>query len=234
MILFDFCHQYICCSDCSSVEYIVIAELKLYLPKLAFCSDDSDSYAFGVYPPGGVVTGNGVKKIGETYYFIPADSLVGEQLFTYEFGGRKVQLVASVVTRPQARFSYEVKEFVVGEDGVATAAIVQFTNLSLDADEFHWDFGDSITSSEDSPSHTFDISKENSFKVTLTAMTEACRDQTAQDLSLVPVSFYIEKHVKEFCSADADAYTLIAEPAGGVWAIILPSTLKQAPSIRTG
>ncbi|MCB2182649.1 MAG: PKD domain-containing protein [Desulfobulbaceae bacterium] len=216
MILFDFCHQYICCSDCSSVEYIVIAELKLYLPKLAFCSDDSDSYAFGVYPPGGVVTGNGVKKIGETYYFIPADSLVGEQLFTYEFGGRKVQLVASVATRPQARFSYEVKEFVVGEDGVATAAIVQFTNLSLDADEFHWDFGDSITSSEDSPSHTFDISKENSFKVTLTAMTEACRDQTAQDMSLVPVSFYIEKHVKEFCSADANAYTLIAEPAGGV------------------
>ncbi|NOR11308.1 MAG: PKD domain-containing protein [Desulfovibrionaceae bacterium] len=215
LILFDFCHQYICCSDCSSVEYVVIAELKLYLPKLAFCIDDLESYAFGVYPPGGVVTGSGVKKIKETYHFIPAGSSVGAQLFTYEFGGRKVQLVANVSASPQAGFSFTVINSVVREDGIATAVIVQFTNLSLDADEFHWDFGDGLTSKEDSPVHTFDLSTENSFKVTLTAMTEACRDETFQEFSQVPTAFYIEKHLTEFCHTDTAAYKLVVEPADG-------------------
>lgn len=215
LILFDFCHQYICCSDCSSVEYVVIAELKLYLPKPAFCVDDSDNYAFGVYPPGGVVTGSGVKKIGETYYFIPSDSSIGEQLFSYKFGGREVQLVATVAARPKARFSYIVKEFVVGTDGIATAAIVQFTNLSIDSDEYHWDFGDGITSIEDSPVHNFNVSTENTFQVSLTAKNEACKDETVQELSLVAITFYIEKHISEFCNADTNSYNLIAEPVDG-------------------
>ena len=218
LILFDFCHEYICCSDCSSIEYVVVAELKLYLPKLAFCIDDSDNYAFGVYPPGGIVTGSGIKKIGETFYFTPADSSVGEQLFSYEFGGREVQLVANVMARPQARFSYSIREFVANDDGIATAAIVRFTNLSVDADEYVWDFGDGITSVENSPTHTYNLTDENTFQVTLTAMVEACRDETEQELSLVPIEFYVEKHVAEFCNSDTTAYTLIAEPIeGGVF-----------------
>lgn len=218
LILFDFCHPYICCSECASVQYVVIAELKLYLPKLAFCIDDSDSYAFGIYPPGGVVKGSGVKKIGETFYFIPANSSVGEQVFSYEFGGREVQLVARVMARPQARFSYTVKEFAAGEDGVAVAAIVQFTNLSVNADQYHWNFGDGLTSSEDSPTHTFDLSGQNTFSVTLTASVEACRDQSVQVLSLVQIEFYIEKHITEFCNDDTTAYQLIAIPdEGGVF-----------------
>jgi PKD repeat protein len=215
LILFDFCHPYICCSDCSSIEYVVVAELKLYLPKLVFCIDDSDNYAFGIYPPGGMVKGAGVKKIGETYYFVPADSATGEQLFSYEFGGREVQLVANVMARPQARFSHTVREFVANADGIATAAIVQFTNLSVDADEYHWNFGDGITSNEDSPEHTFDLTGQNTFQVTLVAAVEACRDETDQELSLVPIEFYIERHIAEFCNADPTAYNLIAEPVDG-------------------
>jgi len=161
------------------------------------------------------VNGSGVKKIGETFYFTPSNSSPGEQLFSYAFGGREVQLVAKVMTRPQARFSYEVKEFAAGEDGIAAAAIVQFTNLSVDAAEYQWDFGDGITSVEDSPTHTFDLAVQNTFKVTLTAMVEACRDQTDQKLSLVPIEFYIEKHIAEFCIADTTAYNLITKPEDG-------------------
>jgi len=218
LILFDFCHPYICCSDCSSIEYVVIAELKLYLPKLAFCIDDSDNYAFGVYPPGGIVKGSGVKKIGETFYFTPADSSLGEQLFSYEFGGREIQLVANVMARPQARFSYTIREFVANDDGIATAAIVRFTNLSVDADEYYWDFGDGITSDEDSPTHTYNLTDQNTFQVSLTASVEACRDQSDQELNLVPIEFYIEQHIAEFCNSDTTAYNLIAEPVeGGVF-----------------
>lgn len=218
LVLFNFCHQYICCSDCSSIEYVVIAELKIYLPKLMFCIDDTENYAFGVYPPGGQVQGSGVKKIGETYYFIPSDSSIGEQLFKYVFGGREVQLVAKVAARPQARFTYMVEKFVSGEEGLATAVIVRFTNLSTNADEYHWQFGDDITSVDDSPVHTYDLTDQNSFKVTLTAITDACRDETTQELSLVPIEFYIEKHLAEFCNADPAGFKLIAEPVeGGVF-----------------
>lgn len=218
LILFDFCHSYICCSECSSIEYVVIAELKLYLPKLAFCIDDSNNYAFGIYPPGGIVKGSGVKKIGETFYFTPSESSVGEQLFSYEFGGREIQLVANVMARPQARFAYTIMEFVANEDGIATAAIVQFTNLSVDADNYYWEFGDGITSEDDSPKHTFNLTEGNTFQVTLTATVEACKDKTEQELSLVPIEFYIEQHIEEFCNADTNIYNLIAEPVeGGVF-----------------
>ena len=212
LVLFDFCHPYICCSDCTSVEYVVVAELKLYLPKLAFCLDDTENYAFGVYPPGGVVRGQGVKKIGETFYFTPVNSALGEQIFSYEFGGREVQLIANVMPRPRARFTYTIKEFAAGDDGLAAAAIVQFENLSVDAEQYRWDFGDGFSSAEDAPVHTFDLSSENTFSVTLVAIAEACRDETAQTLSLVQIDLYIENHLTEFCVNDTTAYKLITDP----------------------
>jgi PKD repeat protein len=215
LVLFDFCHPYICCSDCASVEYVVVAELKLYLPKLAFCMDDSETYAFGVYPPGGVVKGNGVKKIGETFYFIPSNSSLGEQVFSYEFGGREVQLIATVMARPTARFSYVIEKFSAGEDGIATAAIVRFDNLSTDAQSYRWDFGDGLTSEDDAPVHTFDLSAEHTFNVTLVAIAEACRDEMEQVLNLVQIELFIENHLTDFCNTDTTAYQLVTDPVNG-------------------
>jgi PKD repeat protein len=45
--------------------------------------------------------------------------------------------------------------------------VVSFTNLSLNADEYLWDFGDGYTSTEEHPTHAY--SEEGPFTVSLTA-----------------------------------------------------------------
>lgn len=210
MILFDFCHDYVCCSDCSEIKYVVLAELKLYLPKLTFCVSDTESYAFGVFPEKGLLTGTGVKKVGETYFFVPGDSSVGEQIFTYKIGGREIQLIANVFAHPLARFSYEVQEI----DN--QSAVVAFDNLSTDGDIFHWDFGDGSTSVDHSPLYTFNLLEGNTFKVVLTAKNQGCEHQFEMELPLIPITFFIEAHVDSFCIEDDFAYPLVMEPPGGV------------------
>ncbi|MCP4117491.1 MAG: PKD domain-containing protein [Desulfobacteraceae bacterium] len=210
IILFDFCHDYVCCSECSEIKYVVLAELKLYLPKVAFCANDTESYAFGVFPEKGVLTGSGVKKVAETYYFVPADSSVGEQIFTYKIGGREIQLVANVFAHPTAGFSYEVQEID------SQAAVVAFDNLSTDGETFHWEFGDGHTSVDHSPVHTFSLLEGNTFKVVLTAKNEGCEHQFEMELSLIPITFFIEEHRDSFCIDDGFAYPLSMEPPGGV------------------
>lgn len=210
MILFDFCHDYVCCSDCSEIKYVVLAELKLYLPKVAFCVNDTERYAFGVFPDKGILTGSGVKKVGDTYYFVPGNSSVGEQIFTYKIGGREIQLIANVFAHPSARFSHEVLEI----DN--QAAVVAFDNLSTDADTFHWDFGDGNTSVDHSPKYTFSLLEGNTFKVVLTAKNQGCEHQFEMELSLIPITFFIQEHRDSFCVEDDFAYPLVMEPPGGV------------------
>lgn len=209
MILFDFCHDYVCCSECAEIKYVVLAELKLYLPKEAYCENDTESYAFGVFPEKGILTGDGVKKIGETWYFVPSDSSVGEQIFTYKIGGREIQLIANVYAHPSARFSYEVQEID------SQAAVVAFDNLSTDGETFLWEFGDGHSSVDHSPVHTFSLLEGNTFKVVLTAKNEGCDHQFEMELTLIPISFFIEEHQDSFCVQDDFAYPLVMEPPGG-------------------
>lgn len=60
---------------------------------------------------------------------------------------------------PAAGFTYEVDP--------ADFFTVDFTNTSINAQTYSWDFGDGNTSTEASPSHTYDA--EGNFTVTLTA-----------------------------------------------------------------
>ena len=50
---------------------------------------------------------------------------------------------------PVANFNYSYTDNVAPAD-------VTFTNLSTDAEEYSWDFGDGNTSSSTSPTHTFE------------------------------------------------------------------------------
>jgi len=81
---------------------------------------------------------------------------------------------SSSVEAPTARFIY-----VVGEDN---GLMVTFTNASLNADTYSWDFADGESSTETSPSHTYATS--GTYDVTLTATNSGGSDAVTKSLEL--------------------------------------------------
>jgi len=80
----------------------------------------------------------------------------------------------SSVEPPTARFNYAVDE----DNGL----IVTFTNVSLNADTYSWDFGDGESSTEMSPSHTY--ATDGTYDVTLTATNSGGSDAVTESLEL--------------------------------------------------
>lgn len=96
----------------------------------------------------------------------------------------------AVAVRPVADFSY-------GYNDEYTAMDIAFTNLSLNANTYHWDFGDGQTSSETNPIHFFqlpDDAPEKEYLVRLTAFRQnpSCSDQDSSTvIKLVKQSFIL-------------------------------------------
>ena len=80
----------------------------------------------------------------------------------------------SSVEPPTARFNYTVDE----NNGL----LVNFTNASLNADSYSWDFGDDESSTEMSPSHTY--AADGTYHVTLTATNSGGSDVATDTLVL--------------------------------------------------
>ena len=75
-----------------------------------------------------------------------------------------------------AAFSYEAD--------TADYFTIQFTNNSVNADSYIWNFGDGSTSTQVSPAHTF--SAENTYTVSLTANNiQGGSDMTSMDIQIV-------------------------------------------------
>lgn len=77
--------------------------------------------------------------------------------------------LVSVFVLPTPAFDYTV-------DGNT----VTFTNLSTNATDYFWDFGDGNTSFETDPVHTF--ATDGFYQVTLNALTPACGNATSQNI----------------------------------------------------
>ena len=80
----------------------------------------------------------------------------------------------ATVEAPTARFTYTVDE----NNGL----LVNFTNASLNADSYSWDFGDGETSTEMSPSHTY--AADGTYNVSLTATNSGGSDMASESLEL--------------------------------------------------
>ncbi len=105
-----------------------------------------------------------------------ADVDPGEYTFTVtDANGCSVQETVSIEDAPTVEAAFESSAQVINlQDGSAT---VTFTNNSINADVFTWDFGDgSATSEEAAPTHTY--TEEGAFVVTLTAANDQCDDVT--------------------------------------------------------
>ena len=103
---------------------------------------------------------------------------------------------SSSVDLPMARFTYTVDE----DNGL----MVMFTNASLNADSYSWDFGDEESSTEMSPSHTY--AADGTYDVTLTATNSGGSDMATETLELA----------RELALADLNDTWKVAPEAGAL------------------
>jgi len=83
----------------------------------------------------------------------------------------------ATVEAPTARFTYTVD----ADNGL----LVNFTNSSLNADTYSWDFGDQETSTNMSPSHTY--AADGEYTATLTATNSGGSTSASETLTLTSV-----------------------------------------------
>jgi len=117
-----------------------------------------------VSPPGGTWTGDGVID-GR---FIADSAGLGDHILTYrtatdKFGCQGSDTIHIKVIMPQAPSAY----FEPDTSG-CTPLVVHFRNLSKGAMTYLWDFGDKIFSSEQDPTHTYNIPGNYIVKLSVT------------------------------------------------------------------
>ena len=105
---------------------------------------------------------------------------------------------------PEVGFSFDPTEITVYDT-------VTFTNTSMDADSYAWDFGDGSTSTEVSPTHIFMTS--GTFTVTLVATNDDGDKETSQTITVNDVyNFYTLDGTEFVIDSDMFWYT---SPMGG-------------------
>jgi PKD repeat protein len=115
-------------------------------------------------PPGGIWTGNGVTNNS----FNPDSAGLGIHIITYQtlpdkFGCKGTDTInIKVIMPPEPVALFEPD--TVG----CSPLLVRFRNLSENAESFSWDFGDKTFSSEQNPSHTYNIPGNYIVKLTVT------------------------------------------------------------------
>ena len=114
---------------------------------------------------------------------------------------------SSSVDPPTARFTY-----VVDTDN---GLIVTFTNASLDADTYSWDFGDSESSTEMSPSHTY--AADGEYTVTLTATNSGGSTSASETLTLTSVLTLADLNDTWKVAPEAGALAVGPSQGDGSW-----------------
>jgi len=70
--------------------------------------------------------------------------------------------------------------------GTIDGLTVSFVNASLRGDSYSWDFGDSNSSTDENPTHTY--AADGTYTVTLTVTNGAGSDETSQDITVMEPS----------------------------------------------
>ena len=86
-------------------------------------------------------------------------------------------VLSSCKKEPVASFEFE-------PNNVKPPVTVNFTNTSVNAEEYLWNFGDGVTSTEENPSHEY--TKGGDYEVSLKAYGEDNTDTTVKTLTILP------------------------------------------------
>lgn len=94
---------------------------------------------------------------------------------------------------PYAQFTADEQELCPGE-------VVQFSNFSVDADSWHWDFGDGQESTEFEPQHVYE--QQGDFEVTLTASHSETTQQHSVSTLISVFQDYLFEEEHHICGGD--------------------------------
>ena len=92
---------------------------------------------------------------------------------------------------------------VAGFDHVINGKTVTLTNTSTDAVSYAWDFGDGSTSTEESPSHTYEAN--GGYIIKLTATNESGSDDSEEVVEIINIT--IDGDFSDWDDVEAVAYT---------------------------
>ena len=113
----------------------------------------------------------------------------------------------ATVEAPTARFNYTVD----ADNGL----LVDFTNSSLNADTYSWDFGDGESSTEASPSHTY--AADGTYDVTLTATNSGGSNSVTDQLELTSVLTLADLNDTWKIAPEASALAVGPSQGDGSW-----------------
>lgn len=183
-VIADFSLPYLCCSDCSPINFIVPKPVVfLRLEKATYCiGTDESPLLFEVSPEDGIIKADeeieGLTIEGKELT-IDGDSFPDTALGTeihFTVNDQLTDVSLTVYKTPV--FDFEVPENPVS----AEASQITFTpaGSGLKDANFLWDFGDGTTSEDRNPTHTYQlpVNEENTVTVSLTVTPAngACPD----------------------------------------------------------
>lgn len=86
-------------------------------------------------------------------------------------------IFSSCKKEPEASFEFD-------QNNVKPPVTINFTNTSVNAEEYLWNFGDGVTSNEENPSHEY--TKGGDYDISLKAYGEDDTNTTVKTLTILP------------------------------------------------
>lgn len=204
-IVADFCLPYLCCSDTSSIKYIVFAELKIDLP--AKICDHHEKYTIK-YAPVNATLHDGDKPEGPElrkqegtghYYIVPKDMDLGDHKIVIKLGDKSTTYSFQIVEHPDAQFP-KGKPVV---DKETKQYVWTFTANTKKADwSYAWyireqkgvEVKDIFVGEGQTYTHKLTIQKEPiTFTLCLKVSNGVCVDESQQEVSAKPAMGFLRR-----------------------------------------
>lgn len=214
-VVADFALPYLCCSDCSPINFIIPKSVvSLSLPTDVFCLGNEDGlFVFDVSPIDGVIEADGD---------YPGVYINGTELtiVAAEFDSTKFGIPIKFTVNQQYTNTYIIvrKKAVVDFTFTENVNVVAFTPTGeISNSTFFWDFGDGTTSTLSNPVHTYSMPLDGgatTVKVTLTVtpLSGACPVSVVHEVPIPDVTVTIDQTT--FClTADPYPFTIIPKDA---------------------
>ena len=220
-VIADFFLPFICCSDCPPIQYQIVlrdkqegAGVTISVTPAAFCQEQTDPVPILVSPPGGEVTGDGVKADGDKgFVFVPAEIAVGRSVskevkLTYTVEGAAASVKVRVYHEPTAEIEFARKPAVgsgrIEVDGAPSTFVEQYK----------WDFGDG-TPPVLTQRATHEYQKSGDYNLVLTVTNGPCSAEKTELIRIRLEAPTISVQPAEFCGGNAGPIPIAVTPAGG-------------------
>jgi PKD repeat protein len=220
VVFADLYIPYMCCSECAPTAFVFQEKTEespqpdIDIKRTFFCNNEDVKEPITVKPEGGTVTGQGVTKEGDQYFFNPKGLAEDNYVLQYKLESKTDTVNVTVKAVYDPAFTFQQ----TGTDPASNGVIVAFS-ASAQAGQHTWDFGDQTApSNEVNPKHVYAVaSGEASFEVTHTVTNGNCTlPPVKQKVNIIrenPIDLSIGK--SSLCTNDQPE-PLLATPAGGV------------------